>query len=92
MKGCRKKITLQLDTDVIQFIKKNAKLTKSTPSAFVEFLIGIQMAKMKRAMEDLLPHNDFQQGGFVNFNPSTERCGESIVKMSDLDKKFSNTH
>lgn len=84
----KKEITLQLDTDAIEYIEKLSNALKCSPSDFVEHLVCINMLKVKNSIESILPHQDFEPGGFCGQQTTNPKCGEEVRPMTYSEKRM----
>ena len=84
----KKEITLQLDSDAITYIEKMSECLKCSPSDFVEHLIAVNMAFIKYKIESLLPHQDFEPGGFCGQQTTNPKSGEEVRPMTDSEKRM----
>ena len=84
----KKEITLQLDSDAIAYIEKISDGLKCSPSDFVEHLIIINMMYMKNYIESLLPHHDFEPGGYCMQQTTQAKSGEEVRPMGEREKRI----
>ena len=84
----KKEITLQLDSDAITYIEKMSEGLKCSPSDFVEHLIAVNMAVMKNHIESLLPHHDFEPGGYCMQQTTQAKSGEMVRPATEQELKI----
>ena len=84
----KKEITLKLDTDAIAYLENMSNALKCSPSDFVEHLVCINMLKVKNSIESILPHQDFEPGGFCGQQTTNPKSGEMVRPATEQELKI----